>query len=116
MGAGTVKQDLGKLLLENGQISPEELERAKEEASKSGEPIGKVLLRLGIISENNIKTVLELHYAVNYLDLKKITPSSTLIGLLPIEVIKKHELIPATVEGNRLTLAMVTPDDKEKYY
>ncbi len=108
-----MKQDLGKLLLENGQITSSELAQATQEAQQSGEPVGRVLLRLGLVNEDNIKTVLELHYAVNYLNLGKVNPIPNLIGLLPRELVLQHELVLVNKEDNRLTLAMVNPSDSE---
>ena len=108
-----MKRDIGDLLVENGQITDEELEHALQEAEKSAEPTGRVLLRLGLITEDNLKTVLELNYGVNYLDLKKATPDPNIIALLPKDVALAHTVVPAHRAGNRLTIAMVTPSDNE---
>ena len=108
-----VKQDLGKLLLENEQITSEQLKQAAQEATQTGEPVGTVLLRLGLVNEDILKTVLELQYAVNYLNLKKIDPDLKLVSLLPWEVVVENELVPISKEDNRLTLAMVHPSDSE---
>jgi len=108
-----VKQDLGKLLLENEQITSAQLKIAAQEAVQPDKPIGTVLLRLGLVNENVIKTVLELQYAVNYLNLKKIDPDLEVISLLPRELIVQNGLIPISKEDNRLMLAMVNPLDRE---
>ena len=108
-----MKQDLGQLLLESGQITAEQLQHAAEEAVKAGEPMGRTCLRLGLVNEGNLKTVLELQYGLNYVNLSKLTPDPELIELLPQELILQEQLIPVSKEGNRLTLAMVTPSDRE---
>lgn len=108
-----MKQDLGKLLLENEQITSAQLKQAAQEAALTGEPVGTVLLRLGLVNEDILKTVLELQYAVNYLNLKKIDPDLKLVSLLPWEVVVENELVPISKEDNRLTLAMVHPSDNE---
>ena len=108
-----MKQDIGELLVENGQITDEELKRALQQMETIAEPMGRALIRLGLISEDNLKTVLELHYGVNYLDLKKITPNLPIISLLPQKLVLQHDIVPAQTAGNRLTLAMVTPSDSE---
>lgn len=108
-----MKRDIGELLVENGQITDEELKHALQETEKTAEPIGTVLLRLGLINEDNLKTVLELNYGVNYLDLKKTTPDPNIIALLPRDVALEYMIVPACRAGNRLTLAMVTPSDND---
>ena len=105
------RQDIGQLLVENGQISEEELAEVLKQAEDITEPVGTVLLRLGLINEENLKTVLELHFGVNYLDLKKVSPDSDLIPLLPSKFVLQHDIVPVQQSGNRLTLAMVTPTD-----
>ena len=108
-----MKQDLGKLLLENDQITAEQLQLAVQEATQTKERVSTVLLRNGLVNEDIINTVLELHYGVNYLNLKRITPNPDLVSLLPREVIRQHEMILVSKEENRLTIAMVNPSDSE---
>jgi type IV pilus assembly protein PilB len=106
-----VKRGIGELLVDNGQISPEELQQAQEERNKTGEPISKVLFRLGLADENQVKNALELEYGVNYVPLKKLTPDLKTVLLVPEKLVKEHEAIPLAQEGSRLTLAMVTPSN-----
>ncbi len=108
-----MKKDIGELLVDNGQITEEELQGARKEAPSTGEPIGTVLIRLGLVNEDNLKTVLELNYEVSYLDLRKTIPSPGIVALLPYEVVLEYSAVPVQVTGNRLTLAMVNPADNE---
>ncbi len=106
-----MKQDLGKILLENEQITVQQLKQAAQQATQTGKPIGTVLLNLGLVNEDIIKTVLELQYAVNYLNLKKIRPDLEIVSLLPWDLITANELVPVSKANNRVTLAMVNPED-----
>jgi type IV pilus assembly protein PilB len=106
-----VKRGIGELLVDNGQISPEELQQALDERKKTGEPISKVLFRLGLADENQVKNALELEYGVNYVPLKKLTPDPKTVQLTPENLVKEYEAIPLAQEGTRLTLAMVTPSN-----
>lgn len=71
------------------------------------------MLRLGFVTEENLKTVLELNYGVKYLDLKKVTADPALVSLLPQKFALRYGLVPVHSAGNRLTLAMVDPTDDE---
>ena len=42
----SIRKAIGDLLVDNGQITPEELEQAEAEREKTGEPIGSVLSKL----------------------------------------------------------------------
>ena len=108
-----MKRDIGELLVENGQITEEELKQALQQMDSIAEPTGRILLRLGMVNEANLQTVLELHYGVNYLDLKKVTPEVSMNSLLPQKLVLQYDVVPVQAVGNRLTLAMVSPSDKE---
>ncbi len=108
-----MKRDIGELLVENGQITDEELQQALQKAESATEPTGRILLRLGLVSEDNLKTVLELNYGVNFLDLKKMTPIPNISALVPKEIVLQSGIVPVAVAGNRLTLAMVMPSDDQ---
>ena len=108
-----MKRGIGELLVDNGQISPEELEKAQEERKKTGEPMSAVLDRLGLADENQVKNALELEYGVNYVPLKKLIPDPKTIGLVPETLVREYEAIPVSQEGARLTLAMVTPSNHD---
>ena len=53
--AAGVRELLGELLLKAKKITPVQLDAALEEQRKSGEKIGTVLIRLGMLSEHELK-------------------------------------------------------------
>jgi hypothetical protein len=57
--AAGIRQMLGSLLIEAGQITPEQLEQAIGEQRKTGEKLGEVLVRLGLLSERQLNSVLD---------------------------------------------------------
>lgn len=56
--AAGVRQLLGKLLLQAGRITPDQLELALQELKQTGEKLGEVLVRHGLINRNEINAVL----------------------------------------------------------
>jgi hypothetical protein len=56
--AAGVRELLGELLLKAKKITPAQLDAALEEQRKSGEKIGTVLIRLGLLSEHELNAVL----------------------------------------------------------
>lgn len=107
----SIRKAIGDLLVDNGQITPEELEQAEAEKVKTGEPIAAVLAKLGLVTENSLKNALELQYGVNYVNLSKNEPEHELIALLPEAVIRAQLAVPVSQQGERLTIAMVDPSD-----
>jgi type IV pilus assembly protein PilB len=107
-----VKKEIGELLVENGLITPEEWEQVQLERQKTGEPVSLILSKLGLATENHVKNALELQYGVNYVSLTKVEqPDGELVALLPEQVMRQHQVVPIGRDGNRLTIAMVNPNN-----
>ncbi len=107
-----VKKEIGELLVENGLISPEQWQQVQVEREKTGEPVSLILSRLGLASENQVKNALELQYGVNYTPLAKVEPPPPeCLALLPEALMRQHQLVPIVKDGNRVTLAMVNPNN-----
>jgi type IV pilus assembly protein PilB len=106
-----VKKEIGELLVDNGLITQEELALVQAERQKTGEPISLILSRLGLATENHLKNALELQYGVNYVSLSKTEADPDVMYVLPESVMRQYQVVPITRQGNRLTLAMVNPNN-----
>jgi type IV pilus assembly protein PilB len=106
-----VKKEIGELLVENGLITPEEWEQVQLERQKTGEPVSLILSKLGLATENHVKNALELQYGVNYVSLVKSETNQEALTLLPEVIMRQHQVVPISRDGNRLTIAMVNPNN-----
>lgn len=106
-----VKKEIGELLVENGLISPEEWEQVQIERQKTGEPVSLILSKLGLATENHVKNALELQYGVNYVSLARVEAGQEYLALLPESLMRQHQIVPIARDGNRLTVAMVNPNN-----
>ncbi len=105
------RKQIGDLLVDNGVITPEELDLARAEHDSTGESIASILRRLGLAGDSQLKNTLELEFGVNFVSLSKFTLDYGLLKMVPLEVVRDHMIVPISHEGNRLTLAMVDPSD-----
>lgn len=106
-----IKKEIGELLVDNGLITSDELKIVQQERMKTGEPISLILSRLGLANETHLKTALETQYGVNYISLAKAQADHTALELLPEKVMRQHQVVPLSVDGKNLTLAMVNPNN-----
>ncbi|MBI4534005.1 MAG: Flp pilus assembly complex ATPase component TadA [Candidatus Melainabacteria bacterium] len=106
-----VKKDIGELLVDNGLITADELKLVQLERQKTGEPVSLILARLGLATENHLKNALELQYGVNYISLTKTELDVDVLHLLPEAVMREYQMVPIAQQGNRLTVAMVNPNN-----
>lgn len=106
-----VKKEIGELLVDNGLITQEELALVQAERQKTGEPVSLILSRLGLATESHLKNALELQYGVNYVSLSKAVYEPDVMYVLPEAVMRQYQIVPIARQGNRLTLAMVNPNN-----
>jgi type IV pilus assembly protein PilB len=102
---------LGQLLLNNNLITEEDLKRALEVQAKNGERLGSTLIKLGIISEEQLLNFLSKQYDVPAINLSeyKIDPSIT--KFIPHDVASKYLIFPVAKVGATLTIAMADPSN-----
>jgi len=104
-----VRLRLGDLLTSAGLITEEQLQQALKYQTKSGERLGKTLISLGFVSEENILTLLERQLGVERVNLAQysIDPETTL--LISAQLAERHKVLPIEKKGRQLVLAMVDP-------
>ncbi|MFA5480241.1 MAG: ATPase, T2SS/T4P/T4SS family [Candidatus Muiribacteriota bacterium] len=105
------KKRLGDLLIELEYITLEQLKAALESQKETKKRLGEALIDLGFVEESQILQVLSDQLGVPVINLNEYQISPDVIKLIPIQVAKKHNLIPLFKDSNRLTIAMADPLD-----
>jgi type IV pilus assembly protein PilB len=100
---------LGELLTAAGVLEAKGVARAMEVQKKSGGRLGSVLVSLGLCSEQQIRAALYDQLGIEVVDLGTLEPDREALDLLPIEMIRRYEVVPLKLEGNRLWVAMMDP-------
>jgi len=108
------KKRIGDLLIEEGYITEEQLERALKEQKKTGEPIGKILVDMGFVTKDALNRVLNRQYGLDWSDLKLDEIDPSLKNIMPVELVAQYRVIPFRDEGRSLQILMVPPRDKTK--
>jgi len=103
------KQSLGEWLVGQGIITQDALEKALEEERTSGEPMRKVLVRMELVSEDDMVNFISQQMDIQRIDLSNYLIDSKVIDLVPEELARKHQLVPILKIGKSLTCAMVDP-------
>lgn len=103
------KKSLGESLVEEGMITLEQLGQAQAEEKRSGEHLRKVIVKMGLVEEADLVTLLSSKLGVPRVELENTLIDPQIIELVPEALAKKYELIPILKIGNRLTCAMVDP-------
>ncbi|MDD3345529.1 MAG: hypothetical protein PHO34_03780 [Candidatus Omnitrophica bacterium] len=102
-------KQLGELLLEQGIINQEQLDRALEAQKDKGGLIGEILLEFGFVGEDDIAQSLTAQYGFPFLSLSSYDVSPEIAGIIPSNLARKYLLVPVDKIGSNLTLAMSNP-------
>ena len=104
-------RDLPEMLLANGKVTREQLQRAMKIQRESGDFIGEILVNEGVLDENSLVAFLAKYCKIPYLSLLDYLIDESLLGLVPPDFCLRHRLVPIDKMGRNLTVAMVNPLD-----
>lgn len=104
------RKRLGDLLIEEGIITPEQLQSALDEKG-TNQKIGDVLLQRGYITDQQLAEVLEAQLGIPHVNLAQFPFDLSLFSLISKDTAKRNLIVPLKKEGNKLFVAMVNPMD-----
>jgi type IV pilus assembly protein PilB len=102
---------IGELLIRDGLITKEKLDKALADARASGTRVGYSLVKLGFVAEQDITLTLARQHRVPAVDLEKVKLDPKVLRLVPAEIAIKHTVLPLRRVGRTLTVAMASPAD-----
>jgi type IV pilus assembly protein PilB len=109
--SGQPHERLGDMLIREGLVTREQLERALSERRNGGLRIGSALVKLGYVTELDLTRALARHYRMPAVDLSRHQVDARIARTVPAEIAQKHLVLPLRREGRTLTVAMADPGD-----
>jgi len=106
-----IRKRLGELLLDAKKLTEKDLLRALTEQKKYGDKLGKVIVKLGMLSEKEIIDTVSKQLNIPIIDLKALEIPEDVVSLITTDIAKNSMLIPVMRRYNVLKLAMVDPLD-----
>jgi type IV pilus assembly protein PilB len=105
-------QRIGDILIEQGLITPQQLEEVlKMQSAGNKKRIGEILVELGTISREELFKVLQYVYETEYVDLSNYVIDPEVISIIPEKFALQYRLIPLSINDNELVVAMANPLD-----
>ena len=100
---------LGEILLKEGVITQQQLEKALEFQRARGGRLGSCFTKLGLITDDDITGVLARQYGVPAINLRHYEIDPEVIKLIPQDTALRHQLVPLSRVGSVLTVAATDP-------
>lgn len=104
---------IGEILVASGKLAARDLERALSAQGEMGGLLGRVLVRLGLVSETDLVAALGGQLAVPVFDPTHVPTEAVRLDGVSNDFLRTNFILPlAVVDGNRLQVAMAVPQDE----
>lgn len=107
------RKDLGRMLIEAGLISEEQLRRVLELQRQSGDRLEQILLQQRLITPQQLAFFTSLQLGIPFVNLKKEGVRPHALKLIPESIARKYGVIPVDTTDNTIVIAMEDPRDIE---
>ncbi|MBX7117430.1 MAG: Flp pilus assembly complex ATPase component TadA [Gemmatimonadaceae bacterium] len=107
--ASSNSERVGDLLMKEGLVTREQVQKALDEQRQNGTRVGYNLVKLGFIQENDLVRTLARQYKMPAVDLSKFEVDAKIVKLVPADLATKNLVLPLKRDGRTLTVAMADP-------
>ena len=114
MALGKAKKRLGDMLIEEGMINEQQLDKALQSAKDSGKRLGETLVESGAVTETDIMTTLSRQLGIPAVSLVGAQVPEELLKRLSASLLRKDRMVPiGFYQGNPgvVEVAMADPMD-----
>jgi len=105
------KKPLGKILLEQKVVTPEKLENLLKSQKASGERLGTIADRELPEKHVGILKALSIQHGVPAINLDEVVIPLKLLEMVPLEIARKHRVLPIFQKEDHLFLVMADPQN-----
>ncbi|MDA8223396.1 ATPase, T2SS/T4P/T4SS family [Desulfosporosinus sp.] len=105
------RKRLGEILIAGGVISPTQLEEALAMQRSLGLRLGEVLIKQGLVTEEDILRTMQSQLGLPSIDLNRVVVTEQVLRLLPENVVRKYTVLPVEMNNAQLLVAMCDPTD-----
>jgi type IV pilus assembly protein PilB len=104
---------ISDILMESGLIEQHHLDHALMLQKSKNKKLGKILVELGYVTEEQIAEALAQQLSIPFVDCTQYRITEDVRSLVPKEIVEKKLVIPLDLQDRTLTLAMADPLDHE---
>jgi len=102
---------LGELLVKRGLLTAAQFDKAVKQSDEDEAALAPVLVKLGYCSETDLTAYLQKEYRLPLVDPVAMEVPAEVVRLVPLPLVRRHHLVPISMTGSTLTLAMSDPSN-----
>ncbi|GAW29095.1 type II secretion system ATPase GspE [Carboxydocella sp. ULO1] len=103
------RKRLGDILKDAHLINEQQLQLALQKQKESGERLGTLLVKMGMVKEEELIQALEQQLGIPAIRLSRMPLEAEVVRLIPEALAQRYKAIPIRKQNNRLTVAMADP-------
>ncbi|HEX2825717.1 MAG TPA: GspE/PulE family protein [Burkholderiales bacterium] len=104
------KLRLGELLVQQGLITTDQLAIALAEQRHNHIPLGRLLVRLGFVTEIAIRDIMARTIGQESIDLSQVVADGEALRLVPQEFARRNRILPIAYHGGNQVLTVATTE------
>ncbi len=113
MGGSGDKNQLGKILLKQRLVTPDELEELlRDQKARPGQRLASAAHLSGKVSEIELLKALSEQHGVPGIDLAQVVVPLENLRLIPGDIARRHLILPVLVKDDRIFMGMADPTDR----
>ncbi len=105
----SLKDRLKQILIRDDLISAQDLDAALREQQKSGGELSRILVKMELIDQDALSQVLSESLGLPIISISRLKVFPEVIDIIPRSLAEKYKIMPISVMGEHLTLAMGDP-------
>ena len=105
------RKRIGEILQDIGLVDEKQLTAALQEQKETRESLGTILVRMGVISSEDLCNALAEQFGMDVIDLSKEKIDPVALRKVPSSIAKRQKVMPIRLDDSTLTVAMSNPLD-----
>ncbi|MGH2426761.1 MAG: type IV-A pilus assembly ATPase PilB [bacterium] len=102
-------ESLGQILLDEGVVTREQLEKAMQMQHRSGGHLGRILVEQGVVTEQQLAKALSVQWGLEVVDLGAIEIDADVVKVIPQHIAQRHKVLAISKTRRKLRLAIADP-------
>lgn len=99
------KKQIGKILVEKGKITPEQLQEALLQQQGTDIKLGQILIKKGLLSENDILEALGFQYGIEFRSHLEFADSEEILKKISAGFLRNNLIVPFKVAKRKISIA-----------
>lgn len=104
-------KELARILVEMRALDPDEVDRALMEHHKSGERFGTVLLKMGLVTEEQMLQAIARQSGLRFARLSEMDIAPEVVARVPARLATHYQIMPVGARDDTLEIALSDPNN-----